>query len=498
MLYLLSVLGAWFGFANPVYHLPGAILLFPAGLFLLAREAPSHLAAWKRGWIAGSIAYTACLYWIAIPVHEFGPLPWILALPCPVLVGLFLGLYPAFFALFIRVGGRTFSWPLLGLLAGLLWTSLEHLRAELLTGFPWLTLSQALSPWPMAIQSVQVLGAFGLSGLLVLLTVWVLAGWKRPLAWTAVALAVAVIGLQGSLALRTPPPKGSNLNVSIIQGNIDQNRKWERQYQERTLEKYLSLSLKEIRDEDPDLLLWPETAMPFYLQEPSALTARIKDFTARHELPLVTGAPGYRQNGSSYTFFNRAYLLGPDGEVRDIYGKQHLVPFGEYVPLQSLLPFVDALVAGIGDFAPGIHSDPLQLEKVALGTLICYEVIFPDLAQTQVEQGAGMLINLSNDAWFGRSSGPFQHLHQAVLRAVEQQRYLLRATNTGISAIIDPRGRLLSTGALNETCSLNAPGITSIEQRTFYSRHVDMIRSGAFLAALALLGAGTLRARLAS
>ncbi len=495
MLYLLCFLGAWFGYANPVYQLPGAIILFPAGLFLLARGAPDNFTAWKRGWIAGGVAYTACLYWIAIPVHEFGPLPWVLALPCPVLIGIFLGLYPAFFALFLKAGSRTFSWPLLGLMAGLAWSSLEYARAWLLTGFPWLTLSQALSPWPWALQSIQLLGAFGLSGLLVMLTVWMASGWKRPLAWVATAFVLAAAGVQGSLAWQAPLDEGLRLNVSIIQGNIDQNRKWEREYQQRTLDKYLSLSLEEIHKESPDLLLWPETAMPFYLQEPSAFTTKVQDFTARHRIFLVTGAPGYRQQDSSYTFFNRAYLLGPEGEIRDIYGKQHLVPFGEYVPLQALLPFVGAMVAGIGDFAPGMHSAPLQLDEVALGTLICYEVIFPDLAQRQVKKGAGILINLSNDAWFGRSSGPVQHLHQAVLRSIEQNRYLLRATNTGISAIITPHGRLLHIGRLNETCSINGPEITSIDQRTFFSRHFELIRNSILLAAFILVGTGMIRSR---
>jgi len=477
MAYLIALLGAWFGFANPVLHIPVAVVLFPCALVWLGTTAESSGKAFKRGWLAGLLAYTACLYWVVLPVHVYGPLPWVLALPCPILIGVVLGLFPAVFALLLHIADHRLPWWAGGLFAGSVWASLELARSIVLTGFPWLSLPQAFGPWPQALQGLEVMGTFCFSGILVAISTWLVHGVHRAVPLIAALLLAGGIIAYGSLEMQRPQQTESTFSASIIQGNIDQNRKWDPAFQQTTLDTYLAMTRREIERHDPDLILWPETALPFYVQEEdSPLKDRLQAFIRRHNRPLLTGAPGYARlsRGSSdadqLTMFNRAYLFNDQGRIADSYEKEHLVPFGEYVPLKGLLPFLDSLVPGEIDFSPGRRTMPLDQENLAMGALICYEVIFPGLVQERVRDGAKVLINLSNDAWFGRSSAPVQHLHQAILRAIEQRRYLVRTTNTGISAVIDPRGRVAGRTPLFKEATLYHQDVGLISSRSLYSR----------------------------
>jgi apolipoprotein N-acyltransferase len=484
MAYLLALLGAWFGFANPVYHFPPLVLLFPAGLIWLAASADSPLRAARSGWIAGSIAYTAGLYWIVMPVHFYGPLPWILAVPCPILIAMVLGLYTSLFAFIVSWSRRRLSLLSTVVFAALVWVCLEYLRGYLLSGFPWLGLSQAFAPLPAALQSLPFIGAYGLSGVIVLFAGLLTLGGRHKLAWTGAVLILAVLGALGAWRLQEPPRETQGFRAAIVQGNIEQGRKWNPAYQNATVETYIELSRKQLDEGDPQMLIWPETAMPFFLQDSSPLRRKLARFADSNDILLLTGAPGYVSSNGSNQLFNRAYLFGPGGNLLDLYEKEHLVPFGEYVPLHSLLPFLDNLVAGISDFSPGRRTGPMEVGDLAMGGLICYEVIFPGLVQERVEEGSNCLVNISNDAWFGRTSAPRQHLHQAVLRAAEQNRYVLRSTNTGISAVIDPRGRILQSSGLFQQSGLVSPTIFLLHKRTFFSRYFDYIRYAFFGAAL--------------
>ncbi|MCF8086338.1 MAG: apolipoprotein N-acyltransferase, partial [Desulfohalobiaceae bacterium] len=420
MKYLICILGAWFGFANPVYQVPLLVLLLPASLTAFGLEADNPRDALFHGWLAGTLAFSACLYWVAIPVHNFGPLPWVLSATCPLLLGVYFGLYTGVYALAVQWAGKRLHWLLLALYSGLIWTVLEYLRAHLLTGFPWLTLSQAFGPWPVTIQIAAYIGAFGLSGLLVAICVWLLRFPKTKNALIPALLACALILVSGYGLLQQPPSGDSSVRVAVVQGNIEQNRKWDREYQQDTVEKYLRLSREALEESSAELLVWPETAAPFHLQEDSALRQRISAFCREQQTALLTGAPGYRKTEDTTHLYNRGYLIDERGSMKASYAKIHLVPFGEYVPLGSWIPYVDKLVPGMGDFSPGRSAAPLEQGDLALGPLICYEVIFPHVVQERVDQGANLLLNISNDAWFGRSSGPRQHWNQAVLRAVEQ------------------------------------------------------------------------------
>jgi apolipoprotein N-acyltransferase len=401
-----------------------------------------------------------------------------------------IGLYAGIFSLGAFHVSRTLSWPLQGLFCGLLWTCLEIFRSILLTGFPWLTLSQALAPWPAAIQAASLVGAFGLSGMLTALTIWAVhIPRSRPALFVAGAgmLSLAAFGL--FTLDRDTLGSESELQVAIVQGNIDQNRKWNPAYQNATLQTYLDLSRRALQSGDPGMFIWPETALPFYLQDQSPYTEKVLEFCDRNDVFLLTGAPAYARRGpGDYDTFNRSYLVDADGKVADSYDKQHLVPFGEYVPLKRFFPWIGNLVAQIGDFTPGDSAAPLRQDSLALGVLICYEIIFPELVRERVEAGANLLVNQSNDAWFGDSSAPEQHLHLAVLRAVEQRRTILRATNTGISALIDPWGRIVSRTGLFVPATLTAESLLTVDRRTVYSRHASKLRALFMLALAAMIG----------
>ncbi len=503
-------LGLWLGMPNAVLHIPIAVLFYPAALFLLACTAVREgggLRAFRLGWLCGLGGASACLYWVAIPVHEVGGLPWPLAVPCVLVIGAYVGLYGGLFALLacrllLPLPKPVTPWRR-ALLLGLCWYLLEWFRGWFCTGFPWLSLASGLVPWPVLTQTVSIVGAYGLSGLLVGLVCLALESTGktcrplRPAAFAAVALVLLVAF--GVWRLEADRMSGSNPEeqdaspvFALIQGNVDQNVKWNPAMQEATLRRYFDLSNHKEGAPQADLVIWPETAMPFDYQRASlTFPGRIRAFVAERESALLFGAPAFRRRvpdqadkqGQPWEVFNRAYLVSASGCDAGWYEKEHLVPFGEYMPPWLDLPFLRPLLQGVGNFSPGEKCRPLPvpmslrsisplsslsvntgdgdaqrnrnmdrkeegLPALVLGVLICYETIFPELARQRVADGATVLVNISNDAWFGRSAAAEQHLHLGLLRAVEQGRWLARATNTGISAFVDPAGRIVASGNL--------------------------------------------------
>ncbi len=484
---LLTLISTWFGFSNPVYHLPLTVLVFPAALVWISLNSLSASQTWKSSWLAAGIAYAACLYWIYVPVHYYGGLPWWISLACPILTGLYLGLYPSIFSLAIYWNKDLFNWFWMGLFAGFTWACLEFLRGTLFSGLPWLNLAQAFSIWPWSIQVLELIGSTGTAGAIATLGAWIVLGmYKDKKAYLGAIVLALLISSYGAVQFDTSISGRSRLNVSLIQANISQDKKWDPKFQKQTVQKYLGLSKKEIEENNPELLIWPETAMPFYIQQSGPLRAKILDFAKKNNVSLLTGAPGFEGTKQKYKLFNRAYLINKQGKIIQHYGKEHLVPFGEYVHAQKYIPFLDTLVVGSKGFSSGLQISPLQLNDLDLGTLICYEIIFTGLVQKRVAQGANLLVNISNDAWFGYTAAPEQHLNQAVLRAIEQNRYVLRGTNTGFSAFIDPQGKILKKSSLLSKETLYSQKIFALQEKTFYHSHYTVLHFVYFLVPIAL------------
>ncbi|BCS87235.1 apolipoprotein N-acyltransferase [Pseudodesulfovibrio sediminis] len=466
-LVLISTLGAWIGFANPLFHFPLAALAFPMGLAWIGFRATSGKKAFKFGWMAGVLAATGCYYWMVIPVQVYGGLPWYIALPCPFLLASFMSLYFAFFSLGMYHAGQKLTGIPLCLLAGLAWATMEMLMGIVLTGFPWVNLSSAFASWPVAIQGASVIGAYGLSGVMTTLAVALLLySTYRSALWLAVGITITLISF-GFYRVNTLEKGNGDYVLSAIQGNVDQGEKWIPAYQADTIKKYAHLTLQAIRQNKPRAVIWPETAMPFYLQDRTQYRKAVETLAQEADINIITGSPAYKvtnMKSSSYVLFNRVWLMDTLGRTTQYYDKEHLVPFGEYMPFAEWLPF-DKLVTAAGNFVPGEDNKPLMLDGVALGMLICYEAIFPELAQKQVANGANILINISNDAWFGDTSAPRQHLNLSIMRAVEQDRWLVRSTNTGISAFVAPTGRIAAMGTQFKAESLSH----AVEPRTGFT-----------------------------
>ena len=459
-------------------------------LFYALRNA-KPAEGFRVGFLAGFIAQAGILYWIVYVVVQYGRLPVYAGIAAMLMLAAYLGLYTACFAMgvayFRQRGGYLF------LAAPLLWTVLEFARSHLLTGFPWENLAYSQHLHGRIIQISDITGIYGITFAIVLINA-VLFDMRpgtsrgRRLAGTITAFVVlgAIYGyghfrtdeIRGALS-KAPP-----LAVSLIQGNIDQNIKWDPQYQKETLEIYRSLSSAAIPNPGGGgLLVWPETAAPFYFQRPDLLQAEVIDIGRSSGAALLFGSPSYEENGGRIDYMNSAYLLRPDGTVSGRYDKVHLVPYGEYVPLRKFFPFIGKMVSGVGDFRSGEGFHPLAADGFRLGVLICYEGIFPEGGRDYKREKADFLVNITNDAWFGRTSAPYQHLSMTVFRAVENRLYLVRTANTGISAIIDPMGTILARTGIFERAVLKGE-VKIIDVRTFYAAYGDIF---VYLCGLALL-----------
>ena len=494
----LGAVGCFLGFANPTLHIPAAILLFPLSLFVLALCAPTTPAAFRRGWVLGLLGFVPSLYWLVYPIYQVGGLPLPLAVPCVVLVGSYLALYPALTALCLhRLQQRTALGPvLLAGAFGLLYAGFEVIAGWLFSGFPWLNLATAFAPWNAFVQGAHVLGSNGLTAwyataaaLLGVVCLPVVKQQKSalllPLGF-GIALLVAMPLYGWQRLASAPAPQGRPFTAGLVQGNVDQNQKWLPQTKLAALEKHIALSKTMLRAQKNtpgappiDLVLWAETAVPFVFAEEEYMANIVRNLAREEGVSLGFGTLGCVPGPNEYCaqLSNRLQLLTPQGDDADYYDKMHLVPFGEYIPFALSFRFLRNILQGV-DFAKGTRTSPLMLalpnlpsaqrmnaphadansnakapgpaqsEYIALGALICYEVIFPQYARQRVAQGATVLITISNDAWFGPSSAPWQHLYLAAMRCVEQMRPMVRATNSGLNAAIDSYGRITTPGVL--------------------------------------------------
>jgi apolipoprotein N-acyltransferase len=448
-------------------------------LFHALRDAKPW-EGFKTGFLTGLIAHAGILYWISYVVVQYGYLPAYAGIAAVFLLAAYLSLYTACFAMgvvFLRARGNAVY-----LSAPLLWTVLEFARSHLLTGFPWENLAYSQYLFGNIIQIADITGTYGITFVIVLINAVLYnvltAQFRRgryPAAEIATACAILVViygyGYFRTAEIHESLKKAATVEVALVQGNIDQNIKWDARYQSETLDIYRTLSLRAIPAQG-GLIVWPETAAPFYFEHPGPLREAVLDVARISGRPLLFGSPCYEEGKGKVSFMNSAYLLRSDGVVTGRYDKVHLVPYGEYVPLRKLFPFIGKLVAGVGDFRPGKGFDPLVSDGRRLGVLICYEAIFPEATRAYKHKGADLLVNITNDAWFGRTSAPYQHLSMTVLRAVETRLYLVRAANTGISAVIDPTGKILSRTNIFERTVLKG-GIKFIDEKTFYAAYGD-------------------------
>ena len=454
---------AWFAFVP---------LLLAAG-----RKSPGK--ALKLGLAAGIVAYGGILYWINIVVTTYGKLPMAVSIIVFLLLAGYLAAYVGLFMYLVRKGEEK-GMPTV-ILFPVLWVGLEYLRSFLLTGFPWASLGYSQYNFLPLVQIADITGVYGLSFLIALSNITAYLVIKRlvkkepgihPGKAAVFFLVLFALALAYGYKALDRPENGTSMKVALIQGNIDQSIKWDPAFQEATVAIYERLT-RLAGASGVDLVVWPESAAPFYFQDEEKYASRIKKLAESLKAYMVVGSPAYDNDPGGVKFRNSAYLISPRGEVAGRSDKIHLVPFGEYVPLAKLLPFVHKLVVGVGDFSPGDKVDPLPVGKGKIGILICFEGIFPELSRSYVQAGSRLLVNITNDAWYGRSSAPYQHLSMTVFRAVENRVPLVRAANTGITAIIDDKGRITSSTPLFQEAFLTGE-VRLGSGDSLYSRYGDV------------------------
>ncbi len=416
-------------------------------LFFALRKNVTISQGLLLGFITGIVSYIGIIYWIAYVIVNYGYLPLYVGVGLMLLLACYLSIYISLFA-----GGLVYFRDKIPfyLSAPVLWVCLEYGKSFIMTGFPWENLgySQYLNTY--LIQFADVFGVSGLSFLIVLVnaTVFEMIVKRSPKQYILagiVFLLVVAIYIYGFIRLEHIHKEVRNapeIEVSLIQGNIDQSIKWDKNLRRETLNIYENLTLKNSPGEG-SLIIWPETAVPFKFQNINSLHDQIIHLATKTKSWLIFGSVSSSPRMDGMDVFNSAYLLSPSGEIRGRYDKVHLVPYGEYVPLRNLMPFVEGFTEGIGDFSRGAGFYPLSMNDKKIGILICYEGILPFAAREYKNNSAELLVSITNDAWFGATSAPFQHFSMTVFRAVETRLYVVRSANTGISGIIDPTGRIM-------------------------------------------------------
>ena len=476
------------------------VWLAPALCCALARPPRGALA---DGWLAGTVFFVALLRWLDYTFRSYSEIPWPLGwLPIGLLAaycGLYTGSVVAAVAwLRPRIGA---GWAL-GMVP-VLWVAGEWIRGHLMGGFPWGLMGYSQHGELPVIQIAELAGVYGVSLLIVAVNAALAAlvglGWRRawPGALTAAGLVVASLAF-GSNVLeqddRTDREQPSSVAVAVIQPSIEQSIKWDPSHNDQVLAIHERLT----RDADashPALIVWPETAAAIFLRADPALLARLTALSGTLETPLLIGSVD-RAPGPRGKFLNSAFLLDGQG-ISAKYDKIHLVPFGEYIPLGWLIGFIRSWAEFISDFDAGKTTTVFHLRGAPFGTVICYEAIFPELFREFVAAGASFMVNITNDAWFGRTSGPWQHLATLPLRAVEHRVAIARAANTGVSAFVEPSGRVSELLPLFERGLLHHRVVLRT-RTTLYTRLGDWLAYGCLGLAAGVLGFAVLRRSLAA
>jgi len=446
-----------------------------------AVEGKNLLGALVLGLVTGFISFLGILYWIIVAVHTYGNVPLILSGLILLLLIAYLSLYVGTFTFLTRFLQTHFGFQII-ILSPLLWVGLEYLRSFFLTGFPWAILGYSQHLNLPFIQSADILGAYGLSFALVLVNVTlylIIRQWPTKsfpyrvvIVTVIILLGFFVYGHVRIAAVERQAACQPSLKIGLVQGNIDQSMKWDESFRRETMAIYERLTLK-VGQEKPDLILWPETATPFFFQDAKEYQPLILDIPVNTKAFLLFGTPSYKIEKGKANHYNSAYLASPSGQIIGKYDKIHLVPFGEYVPLSDLLSFIGSLGEGIGDFKSGKEIFNFSLPHGKFGVLICFEIIFPDLCRRFVKQGAELLVTITNDAWFGKTSAPYQHFSIAAFRAVENRVFVARAANTGITGLIGPTGKILKQGAIFKEETMTGT-IPLMKEKTFYTQYGDV------------------------
>ncbi len=478
-LYILS----WVALAPLIYAIlkcreqDVTMVLADGGQFL----APA--TAWQGfqlGYACGLIWYLGSCFWIFHVMHVYGGIGTAMSILLLVMFALYLALYHGLFGLLLAlIAARRNGFSLRALVfTPFLWVAVELARTYI-TGFPWDLLGTTQIDNIPLTRVATVTGVYGLSFEIALVNTAVAAAFLVPYARRKVLLTAALaaaIALQAG-KLQKPEASPASHAATLVQSNIPiLEADWSLDYLTQTLHSLADLSLRRRVEESssPGLIIWPESPAPFWVTD-LHLRSTLANVARSTDSYIIAGSIGIEHTGEMNRqpdIFNSASVIAPNGAWTGRYDKIHLVPFGEYVPFAKLFSFAGGLTRQVGTFARGRSRSPLDVGDMKAGIFICYESIFPNEVRQLANQGAEVFVNISNDGWYGEGAAPRQHLNMARMRAVENYRWLLRDTNSGVTAVIDPYGRIVAEAPRNQRVAL--PGAYGLEQSTtFYTRHGD-------------------------
>ncbi len=495
-----------------------APLLYALSGVASSESARSHSASLRQafvfGLLTGVVFFAGTLYWITHVMVVYGGITsWVGVLINALLIT-YLSLFPALFALATRhVVSRGGRWALM--LSPFVWVANEVGRTYVFTGFPWVLLGYSQTTVLPVAQLASVTGVYGVSMLVAAMSAAVVIAVRPqaeiraralrheaprfsylnrfvPLATVfAIVLGVAMWGSR-RVAAGALTREGEPVKVGLLQGNVDQAIKWDPAQAAAIFSDYLRAT-REAIFRGASVVIWPESSIPFRFEDDPLGAEQVRSLARQARVPILFGSDQFvwRQTGTTRvvdSMYNSAYVVRSDGSTGGVYRKMHLVPFGEYVPWQNLLFFAAPLTEQVGSFAAGQTPDLLPVDGHRVSVAICYEVVYPALVRQFVTAGSELLTTITNDAWFGPTSAPYQHFEQAAMRAIEEGRYLVRAANTGISGIVDPYGRVVARTGIYEPAVVVGDA-RFLRATTVYARFGDVVAyvSVALSAALLLM-----------
>ena len=452
--------GLALGLAFPKFdlNLLAWVALIPL-LYAIEGERPSRVFGYSM--LQGFVFFVVSLYWAVIPLHSFADAPLWVAIGPMLLLAAVEALFVAASVAAASLVTRRLRLSLV-LTLPVAWTAFEWLRSWFPIGFPWNLLGYAAYRNLGLIQFAEITGVYGVSALIVFFNAVIYIVLTAPpaanrlkirslSALTALMITAIVFSGIRMAELQNQSHDGA-LKIAMVQGDIPQSIKWDPNFRGSSFKVYVDQTLRAAKDH-PDLIVWPEAAAAFYfqptdqyppgLESDSQYRAATLELARKANTPILFGAPAFHIGNGQVNSFNRAYLVSADGKIVDFYDKIELAPFAEYVPARKLFGFfVNKIVVGLGEFAPGHRQTLFEVKGAKLAVLICYEGIFPDLSRRAVDQGANLLLNITNDAWYGNSSAPYQLLAMSAMRSVETHTPMVRVANTGISTVILPDGKI--------------------------------------------------------
>ncbi len=415
--------------------------------------------------------YTISLYWLVNVMSNYGNLSLFLSIIFFLI--LVIALSSLFGLIFFSINSVINSFPSLEFITPpLFWVSLEYILTFLLTGFPWNLMGYSQIHFIPIIQLSSITGVYGISFLIIFFNSSIAKSLKsRDFKWLIPSLILFIICLfYGIYLIDKGFKKEGSLRIAVVQGNTSMDDELFRNANllEKKFLDYLEMTKKAI-NQNARLVIWPETSVPILFRY-DIRKGIIFELSRNTNTFILASFTDWREG----KFYNSVFLISPSNSISSVYDKIHLVPFGEYVPFKKIFGFFESITKEVGDYTPGSQIVLHSIDKIKFGSPICYEIIFPYMVRRFVKEGAQFLVTVSNDGWFGRSDAPYQHFSIASMRCVENRRYLLRATSTGVSGIVDPFGRVLKKIDLGKM-EFAIEDIYPINEKTFYSKYGDIL-----------------------